>query len=222
VWEDWYTDRLLQYSPWDNKRRYVRGFKYNCMVVKMTVEESGGRLATVSDVRLNDEACSVIICPLCRVPATVLKMKVRGLCSLAWFDREYTYTVGREGRPTYIGYFTSIIYYDREELQWVWYDRKDNRSLATSSSPEESLLVGMHSVDFSRGLRFNKCAVEGPMVIPVMLTTCREGQFTCSDGQCIDIEQRCDQTSNCRDETDEDNCRMVIMKENYNKKIAPL
>ena len=25
-----------------------------------------------------------------------------------------------------------------------------------------------------------------------------EGEFTCLDGQCINIEQRCDQTPNCR------------------------
>ena len=47
------------------------------------------------------------------------------------------------------------------------------------------------------------------------------GQFTCNDGQCIDIEQRCDQTSNCVDESDEDNCKLIFMKDNYNKKIAP-
>ena len=47
------------------------------------------------------------------------------------------------------------------------------------------------------------------------------GEFTCNSGQCIDIEQRCDQTSNCLDESDEDNCQMIYMKDNYNKKIAP-
>ena len=94
----------------------------------------------------------------------------------------------------------------------------------------------------------------------IKLTTCSEGEFTCNDGQCIDMEQRffkingaaiifpfkntfillplsCDQTSNCIDESDEDNCKLLSMKvriklllfylyfsscqDNYNKKIAP-
>ena len=131
-------------------------------------------------------------------------------------------------------------------------------------------------------------------VKPIKLTTCSEGEFTCNDGQCINIEQRleqilfkfgvwivkrkdyshfpswqdvwltsiqvthnlcfsffwrvwskihsCDQTSNCFDESDEDNCKLLFLKvklffilrnttklcpnllrpqDNYNKKIAP-
>ena len=78
----------------------------------------------------------------------------------------------------------------------------------------------MHTFDFS-GVREDKCTGKGSKELVVKLTTCKRGQFTCSDGQCIDMEQRCDQTSNCLDESDEDNCKTIIMKENYNKKIAP-
>ena len=98
--------------------------------------------------------------------------------------------------------------------------RKDNQSIATSSAPEHSLLIGMHTFDFS-GVREDKCTGKGSKEVVVKLTTCKRGQFTCNDGQCIDMEQRCDQTSNCLDESDEDNCRTIIMKSNYNKKIAP-
>jgi hypothetical protein len=57
--------------------------------------------------------------------------------------------------------------------------------------------------------------------LTVKLTTCQGGEFTCRDGQCVGMEQRCDQTSNCRDGSDEENCRTIVMKENYSKKIAP-
>ena len=30
-----------------------------------------------------------------------------------------------------------------------------------------------------------------------------------------------EQASNCKDESDEVNCRLLVMKNNYNKKIAP-
>jgi len=74
-------------------------------------------------------------------------------------------------------------------------------------------------VDFS-GVVADKCETDNPVKM-IKLTTCQAGEFTCNDGQCIDIEKRCDQTSNCLDESDEDNCQMIYMKDNYNKKIAP-
>ena len=74
-------------------------------------------------------------------------------------------------------------------------------------------------------------------VVSVKVTACGEGAFTCNDGQCVHIEERCNQISNCRsqyhiviknsrrmfsrDESDEDNCKMLVMKDNYNNKIAP-
>ena len=35
------------------------------------------------------------------------------------------------------------------------------------------------------------------------------------------MEERCDQIMDCRDESDEDNCKMIEFKDNYNKKVPP-
>ena len=35
------------------------------------------------------------------------------------------------------------------------------------------------------------------------------------------MEERCDQIMDCIDESDEDNCKMIEFKENYNKKVPP-
>ena len=53
------------------------------------------------------------------------------------------------------------------------------------------------------------------------LTGCREGEFTCSDGQCIRMEERCDQIRNCRDKSDENNCKLIVFEDNYNEKVPP-
>jgi len=79
-------------------------------------------------------------------------------------------------------------------------------------------LLGVQKVDFSEVLE-SKCA--GPDIQKIKFTTCRSGQFTCNDGQCIDIEKRCDQTYNCKDRSDEENCKMLEFDENYSKKISP-
>ena len=54
------------------------------------------------------------------------------------------------------------------------------------------------------------------------LTGCKEDEFTCDDGQCIKIERRCDQVIDCRDESDEDGCKVIVLKSNYNKRVPPI
>ena len=36
------------------------------------------------------------------------------------------------------------------------------------------------------------------------------------------MEERCDQIMDCRDESDEDNCKLIEFKDNYNKKVPPI
>ena len=86
-------------------------------------------------------------CDVCEVPTPTRKMHVRGLCSASLFDRDYTYVINENGKPMFLGYRSSVIFYDEDVLGWVWYDRKDNRSVAISQSPETSLFVGVHEVD---------------------------------------------------------------------------
>ena len=48
--------------------------------------------------------------------------------------------------------------------------------------------------------------------LPLKLTACKEGNFTCDDGQCIAMEERCDQLPQCRDESDEIGCEILVLK----------
>ena len=54
------------------------------------------------------------------------------------------------------------------------------------------------------------------------LTGCWYGQFTCDDGQCVTMEKRCDQVPDCRDESDERGCKLVVLKEGYNRRVPPI
>ena len=82
------------------------------------------------------------------------------------------------------------------------------------------MLLGTHSIDFHNMEDDCSKSLESKLK-DIKFTTCTEDQFTCDDGLCIDMEQRCDQVSNCLDESDENNCVTVVVKDNYNKKIAP-
>ena len=35
------------------------------------------------------------------------------------------------------------------------------------------------------------------------------------------MEERCDQLRNCRDKSDENNCKLIVFEENYNAKVPP-
>ena len=42
-----------------------------------------------------------------------------------------------------------------------------------------------------------------------MLTSCKVGQFSCDNGECLDIINRCDGVAQCSDLSDEKTCRLV-------------
>ena len=67
------------------------------------------------------------------------------------------------------------------------------------------------------------CWTEGEFFLAwLKLSSCVDGQFTCHDGQCVTMEERCDQVPNCQDESDERQCQLVLMKDSYNRKVAPI
>ena len=86
------------------------------------------------------------------------------------YPRIYHYIIREDGQPMYLGHRNSVLYYNASLPSWVWYDRKDSKSVAVSISPESSLFLGLlrcwynnvnvfegvHDVDFS-GVRDDKC-----------------------------------------------------------------
>ena len=54
------------------------------------------------------------------------------------------------------------------------------------------------------------------------LTGCNSTQFTCDDGQCVKMEERCNQIPDCDDESDERNCKILALKEGYNQRVPPV
>lgn len=216
--KDIYSGKPVVYTPWRVQRPYPGGTAYNCMETQVESTKAVDRHGQIVSAEVMDDECKVGKCIVCELEAPTLKIKVRGLCSAAFYDKVYLYNIDLNGNLLFLGEYNSVIFYDKSEKQWVWYDRKYTDSKATSSAAESSLLLGVQKVDFSEVLE-SKCA--GPDIQKIKFTTCRSGQFTCNDGQCIDIEKRCDQTYNCKDRSDEENCKMLEIDENYSKKISP-
>ena len=200
VWTNWYTGEAVTHLPWAKNRPYRGGVTYNCMQLQLNIVDTGDTFGDIQNGLIRDEECeNDAYCPICSIGQPILKVYVRGLCKNSLFNNMYTYNIDSKGDILYLGQKTSMITYDMMSQQWVWYDNKDNMSVATSNSSYASLLIGVHTVDFS-GVVDDKCQdQEGVVVRSMKFTTCTYGQFTCSDGLCINIEERCDQIEHCND-----------------------
>ena len=66
------------------------------------------------------------------------------------------------------------------------------------------------------------CSQADTYTARLVLTACLQWQFTCDSGHCVDMEERCDGRTNCRDGSDEKNCRIVhVEREKYLKDKQP-
>ena len=54
------------------------------------------------------------------------------------------------------------------------------------------------------------------------LTVCGEDEFTCSNGLCVSIHERCDSARHCDDWSDEIGCSLTQLPESYMKKFPPI
>ena len=54
------------------------------------------------------------------------------------------------------------------------------------------------------------------------MTGCNNTEFTCDDGQCIKMDERCDQLSDCEDKSDEMDCKILDLEKGYNKRVPPV
>ena len=89
---------------------------------------------------------------------------------------------------------------------------------ASSSSPEDTLLLGTHLWTIHND---SLCSNKESYTAYLTLTVCNSTEFTCRDGSCVPMEKRCDGRTECEDETDEDQCSLVAPSTTYKKLIDP-
>ena len=92
---------------------------------------------------------------------------------------------------------------------------------AESRASKVSYVLGKHEWTVTNDVF--SCSKGGSYTTHLKLSGCNpNGEFTCDDGQCVTMEQRCDQLPDCRDESDEFECNMLVLKKSYNKRVAPI
>ena len=111
----------------------------------------------------------------------------------------------------FVGHVTTRIEYVPTTSLWTMTDA-DTDTTAVSTAPHISFALGTHAWNFTNE---QFCYKNQPNYTRhLKLTGCdQEGEFTCDDGQCVRMEQRCNQVINCRDESNETGCKLMKLRQ---------
>ena len=147
---------------------------------------------------------------------------LRGLCPKSKLDLMYVPRFKWYDAHLRVWWIGSV----SSELRFLWvpypgyWEMKHIGSniAATSRTDYESHALGRHTWSITG----DTCkAGQKSYLVDLKLTLCSEAEFTCRDGDCVTMDQRCDQIPNCKDGSDEIGCQTVIFKDGCRKDIPP-
>ena len=155
-------------------------------------------------------------CP-CHFPVRP-HLTLKGLCLGSHIDQSY---LARNDPVTeflyFYGFHKTIAQSDGK--RWKILTAFFNTSASTGARPD-TFILGKHSWSISGDSE--EWHSGKPYTTKLKLTGCSEGEFTCDDGQCIKMVERCNQVPDCRDKSDEKGCQLILFEGDYNKNIPPI
>ena len=211
-----YSGSIVSFTPWER------------------LEPNGRRLQkcaymTSQDGLYGDAQCKAKKkCYFCQF-SHLVQFKLRGLNIESKIDKHYVLIADKTFNhlPIFQGVSQGLILFDASSKSWIFYDADD---LPSSSALEPGKILGSHkiipgSVNLPVGLR------EWMLIQPdrtiqqaLKLTKCNDNEYTCSNGQCIDIIKMCDEYFDCVDSSDEGSilCHTVnVDQDTYRKRVPP-
>ena len=210
-WVDYYDRTVANYSlPWFGSEPNG-GSRENCAVLRLSTR------------RLYDYPCDhpnyAHACMCERTPTPYLRLW--GLCSTTAVRDTLFQPMNNLtdfSRLTLVGLRT-LIEFDATERTWILTDAESNVT-GVSRAPHNSYTLGRHNWTI-RG--DGRCSRDGrEYTTELKMSGCQAGNFTCNDGQCVSMDQRCNQLLDCRDKSDEENCNILVFEKSYNKNVPPI
>jgi len=182
---------------------------------------------TYIDRRWTDEYCDSKYCAVCKFMDR-MNLTMRGLCPgdtklmEGSFDVEYFIGGFRNNKAHWRGLGKSHIFYIKNIKSWrleSFYDTEKYAQLAADDSvPRAFYPLGRNIWKVNTGI----CQMEGGINHMMTLTTCGSGeQFTCDDGTCVRMNQRCNLVTDCPDSSDEKDCDILRIEEDYRSELFP-
>ena len=151
-------------------------------------------------------------------------LQLRGLCPDDSFINQFYVPSNKpkHGATLFFGLLATVIEYLREASSWrlKYHGSAIANTTAVTASSHYSFVVGFQQWTIADDSK--SCSSRGrPYTRTLKLTGCQDGEFTCRDGQCIRMVERCDQVLHCTDESDERECSLLVINNGYNKKVPP-
>ena len=113
------------------------------------------------------------------------------------------------GRPTWKGYKRNIIQWNEVTKDWEMVDQRNDVLVATLKGSKE-LPVGENVWNLQTD---DVCKAMGKgSKLTMMLSLCKEFEFSCSDGSCIHIDLKCNYVADCFDNSDENECSTLNLE----------
>ncbi|XP_069193444.1 uncharacterized protein [Procambarus clarkii] len=171
--------------------------------------------------RWSDIACldSYTFCVACEfVQRSTLHLRGPGVCDSSPFNREYILEGESGGRPALSGFFHSDITWDAQAGHWEMTSLKVPGAVARWT-PVTSDQYPFGTKPWTLGQ--DVCGLRAGDQVNMTLSVCRQGQFTCADGTCIDFQRRCDLHEDCPDHSDEAQCSTVVVPDGYRAYLPP-
>ena len=147
-------------------------------------------------------------------------LRIRGLCTGSKIDTHFTLQNVKQS-VVFLGLTGTEIKFDPTSTNPKWTLNVNIQNTTGFTTDEEmSFILGRHTWSIEGDSV--KCSNGEPYSRQLKMSGCKTtGEFTCDDGQCITMEQRCDQVSNCKDQSDEVGCKLLVLNKNYRKKVPP-
>ena len=156
-----------------------------------------------------------------------LVVRLRGLCPRTDYDTDYVWAwervpgYGTKSPLVFMGMFNGTIEFSKSDNTWKIIPGRPSStgSSITVYATEASLALGTHRV-----LVDNDPCTQGmkDKHLTITISYCKEDQFTCSDGHCVSLDQRCNNIADCPDLSDEVECTIVSLGEDYMRDYAPV
>ena len=203
VWKDFYTREVLQNFtyPWAGSKP-DGGQVENC--ARLYDENYWADRECVNP----DFACMCSYKPYAN-------LKLRGLRPGSTIDVDYRPMNKKSDirEMKLQGLTHTSIDYAEEEKMWKL-DVIDSNVTGTSSASFVSFTLGKHNWT----IRGHK----DTYTTELKMSGCQEKEFTCNDGQCVNMDLRCNQLPDCRDKSDELNCKILVLEDGYNMEVPPV
>ena len=203
--ETWIDDYFesVSYAPWV-KGQPNGGKKFEkCAAIFKENDGTG----------LYDANCDISICIYCTLK-DFQHFILKGLCTKkeVQIDNKLVLRLKTlaHGRPVFKGFSSSLIAWDKDLLRWVLSSEITGKVLASLSS-ESKFPLGEQTWYLESDNVCKDMKTGQPMQL--MLSKCGAEEYSCSDGTCIPIEDKCNFVADCWDAGDETICP-ILSEEN--------